>query len=87
MAPTPTVANFKPLSPADAQRTLQPEIEAFIQYLDLDLGPLYPLAQVDIAGDRNPSSGLIFRSMDPLATQTFNERREVEVPHSDSNYN
>ena len=85
MAPTPTVADFKPLSPTDAQRTSQPEIDTFIQYLDLS--PLYPLAQVDIAADRNPSSGFVFLSMDPLATQIFNERRDVEVPRSESNYN
>ena len=86
MAPTPTIAGFKPLLHTDAQRTSQPEIDAFIQYQYLNLGPLCPLAQVDIAADRNPSSGLVFPLMDPLATQTFNEGREVEVVHSGSSY-
>lgn len=78
MAPTPSVADFKPLSPTDAQGTSQPEIDAFIQYQYLDLGPLYPLAQVDIAADRNLSSGSVFLSMDPLVRQTINEGTKVK---------
>ena len=55
-----------------------PEIDPFIQYPDL--GPLDPLAPMGIAADRSTTS-------DALATQPFNEGREVKAPQSESNCN
>ena len=78
-ASTPTVTAF----PTDAQRALyctMPDIGAPIQDLcNLDLGPLHPLALTDMAADWTSPSGLVFLSMDPLATRTSNEGREVKV--------
>ena len=62
-----------------ASHRITPEIDAPIQYLwDLDPGPLDPLAPIDIAGDWTATSDLGFLSVDPLATQTFEEGGEVK---------
>ena len=84
MAPKPTVTAFKPLLPTDAQGapySMMSNIDAPIQDLcDLDLGPLHLLAPIDTATEWNTPSGLVFPSVDRLATRTSNEGREVKVP-------
>ena len=58
-----------------------PTIDAPIQDLrDFDMGPLHPLAPIDMATEWNTPSGLVFPSVDRLATRTSSEGREVKVP-------
>ena len=59
-----------------ASHSMMPEIDAPIQYLwDLDPRPLDPLAP---AADWTATSDLGFLSVDPSATQTFNDGGEVK---------
>jgi hypothetical protein len=79
-----TAAGFKSLPPMRAQRNSQGmvvEVDSLIQSpWGVDLGPLHPLAPIDVATDRRGTTPvLIFPSMDPLVTQTLNEGGEVKV--------
>ena len=66
---------------------MAPKIDIYIQYLwDQYLGPLHPLAPIDVAAERNTTPGLVFPSMVTLVTQTINEGTEVKVRQSESNY-
>ena len=57
------------------------DIDVSIQYLQGHL------ALINIPADRSTTEGLAFPSTDPLAMHIFNEGVEVEVYHSESNYN
>ena len=80
--PKPTVTALKSPLATDAQgapHSMMPNIDAPIQDLcDFDLGPLHPLAPIDMAADWNTPS--VFPSVDHLATRISNEGREVKVP-------
>ena len=89
-APASTFTPLEPLLPTDAEivpHFVVPNIDAPIQHFwDLDLGPMHPLAPVDIATDWNTPTGLAFPSVGTLATKASYEGREVKVPQSESNY-
>jgi len=90
MVPPSPVAGLKSLTLTGAQSAehcMIPQGNSPTQYLwDLDLGPLDPLAPIDIAADRSTTSDLVFPSMDTLATQLFDEGREVKAPQSESSH-
>lgn len=83
-SPTPTLTAFKPLRPTDAHGAPH----SMLQYIDVsihdlwdsDLAPLHPLAPIDMAAAWNATSGLVFPSVDPLATRISNKVNGVEVP-------
>ena len=76
MALTSSVAGLESLPPTHAQRASRRSMPR----VDLDLGPPYPLAPIEVAVDRSTISGLVFPFMDSSTMQIWNEGREVNVP-------